>query len=126
MPQHVVTKSVGVAGGNIGGTPRTVEGGLRLSFNETIPAATTNQLIPLAFTLANMISLVISSDANVTIKTNNSGTPDQTINLVGGKPMVWDSGEYYANPIEDNITALYVSAAADAILYIDVLVNGTP
>lgn len=105
-----------------------VDGGQSLtgSFNEVgtskveidaVFAPGTDVLYTISFAVANMQSFMLLSDQNMTIKTNSSGSPANTINLIAGNPMIWSkSAGYFANPFTTNVTAFYVTNATGARL----------
>ncbi len=75
-----------------------------------LAASTTNQLVTIALTVANIQSFLIESDADVTIKVNSSGSPTETIALKGGIPFLYGkSSGYFTNPFATNVTALYLT-----------------
>jgi hypothetical protein len=88
-------------------TGQTVSG-----YDGTIAALATNVLVEVAFAIADLQSLCIWSDTNLTIKTNSSTSPTQTINLLASVPIVWGTGLGSADPITADVTALYVTNAA--------------
>jgi hypothetical protein len=72
----------------------------------------TNTAIPVSWTLAGLQSILLLSDKNVTIKVNSSGSPDATISLKAGSPLVWSrSDAYYAYPFGSGstVTNLYIT-----------------
>lgn len=126
---HIHTQNVSAGGGVIGGGATvTVTGSGRASISESVPTATTNQQLVIAFPITDLKSLVIYSDYAVTLKINSSGTPDQTISVLAGKALTWYTGGYYANPIDQAVTAMYVSnsSGSTAALEIEALYDGTP
>lgn len=79
------------------------------SWSGSISASTNNQLIDLAFPITGLQSLWIWSDTNLTILTNSTTSPGQTINLVANVPLYFGSGLGVTNPITVAVTALYVT-----------------
>ncbi len=75
----------------------------------TVNTGVTNQLQAFVMTIANMQSLYILSNTNVTIKTNSSGSPANTINLLANVPLVWQTGGYYTNLFTVDVTAIYLT-----------------
>lgn len=93
----------------------------------TIPASSTNFAVTLAFTLAKVKSLWFYSDKAVTLKTNSSGSPVDTIVLAAGIPLVWNAN-LGANPFSADVTSLFVTNAAvsAAEMKIRILHDDTP
>jgi len=65
--------------------------------------------VNLSVIVAQLKSLYIKATTGVTIKTNDAETPDDTINLVEGQVLQWDTDSPFANPFTEDVTALYVS-----------------
>lgn len=83
----------------------------------TVPAATTNKQVNVALTRANLAAVVLYATGAVTIKTNSSGSPQETITLVAGEVVKWTSGQgsgLAGCPFSGNITALYITNAGSA------------
>jgi hypothetical protein len=119
-------------------------GGLRLSQDIPIVA---EQFVRSEFTVANgqtafhanlavdisqMKAILILSDKAVTIKTNSSGSPDDTVVLAANVPYLWYAGPTIdasdENPFDADITDLYIANAsgATATVKIWVATDGTP
>lgn len=95
-----------------------------------VPIATgqTAFLVNLAIDVSDLKSLFIVCDQAVTIKTNSSGAPDNTLTLIANQPLVWYNGSYYTNLLTVDVTKIYVanSSGATANLYIFALQDPTP
>jgi hypothetical protein len=70
----------------------TVSGSVAAEVNVALAANTTNQLVALGYLTANIKGVYIKSDANVTIKVDSTGAPEETINIVAGVPYTWYTG----------------------------------
>lgn len=94
----------------------------------TIPAATTNQQIIIAFTIAAMKSFFVKASSACTLKTNSTGSPDNTFSLDADSGIVWHNQMTSANPITVNVTTMYVTTpSGDPVtLEIYALVDTTP
>lgn len=100
--------------GTIQGTVTDV-GGTAITINTSVPASTSNQLLTLSFAYATLQAIFLLSNQNLTIKTNSSGSPAQTINLLAGIPYEWSlSAGYFTNPIIANVTAFYLTTPGAA------------
>jgi len=86
-------------------------------------ANTTNQLTTLAITKANLQLLYMVSDTAMTVKTNSSGSPQETITLTANTPYMWFTGSGITNPLVSNVTALYVTSVLAGTLEVRVLQN---
>lgn len=86
-----------------------------LEFDDHTELATaTNHDLPLSVTYTDIAYLYFYCDIAVTIKTNSTGSPDQTISLAAGKPLKWATGDADACPITANLTHLYLTTASNA------------
>ena len=94
-----------------------------------LTASETNKLVNFVATVANIKMLVMLSDQDVTVKTNNSGSPADTINLKAGVPLFYADSANLTNPLTVNVTALYLtntSSTEAALVDIKVLLDTTP
>lgn len=133
MATHVVTTFLETAGDRIPSDPTegklTLTGGLQTRIEETIAGGATNTQVNLAIDNSELISLFIYCDRDLTIKTNSSGAPDNTINLRAGEPLHWHENAYFANPVvAADVTKIYVTLAAgdDATLIVETIQDATP
>jgi hypothetical protein len=78
-----------------------------------VPAHTTNFLSSFNVTISNLRAMCLVCDQHVVIRTNSIGSPQETISLVAGKPLTWDTDESRAVPFAGNITALYLTNATN-------------
>jgi hypothetical protein len=96
--------------------------------DESIANGVTNGVVNLTLDISQVTSLVIYSDKALTLKTNNSGAPTDTIVLKAGIPYVWNSDSYDTCKITADVTVLYVTNAsgAAAALKFDAVHDATP
>jgi hypothetical protein len=100
----------------------TETGTTSLDIAQNLAAGSTNVLVAIAWTVANTQALFLLSSSNMTIKTNSSSSPGNTINLVAGVPLIWDaSAGYFGNPFTTNVTAFYCSCASASFLQAQIL-----
>lgn len=90
-----------------------VEAEADLNLEPTIAGSATNVLHAYAMDVSQMKSIFILADGALTIKTNSSGSPTNTITLVAGEPFFWRLGD---GTLKDtggatlaDITALYIT-----------------
>ncbi len=79
------------------------------NLSTVVPPHTTNFLSSFNITLSALRSMCMISDESLTVKTNSSSAPQETISLVAGKPLTWDTDESYPEPFAGNVTALYLT-----------------
>ena len=120
--------------GQVGGaysTSSIVTAGLRKSLFEVIPAGVTTEVI-FDLDVSQAKLLVMRSDKDLTINTNNATTPDNVITLIADESFMWPIGglvlkDTAGTPIATDIVSLFVdNATADpATLRIDAFVDPT-
>lgn len=76
----------------------------------------------LAWINANLQSIVIIVDQPTVLKTNSSGSPQDTITLAAGKPFVWYTGSGIANPFDGNVTTTFWTVAGEVASNVQVRV----
>jgi hypothetical protein len=90
-------------------------------------AGATNKEYDVAFTVAHIQSMVLYSDKAVTIKTNSTGSPQETIVLAAGQQKIYthDGLAGGAIPFGGDITKFYITnaGAADANVKLRVLLH---
>ncbi len=99
------------------------------AISEAVPANTTNLHLTLALDQSALKSFYAVSDEAVTIKTNSSSAPDDTLTLVAGVPMWWPGSPAGSCPITADVSAgIYVTNATAnaATLTIFALQDATP
>lgn len=101
------------------------EGGVQM---EVSISADTNKEIALAFVNSRLKAIMILCAKDVTIKTNSSSSPDNTIALTANKPLLWFTGCGLANPfVAADVTKIYVTAVGAAqTLKIRMIEDATP
>jgi hypothetical protein len=90
--------------------------------NTQLPAASTNVSVACAFTVANVQGIILLANQNCTIKTNSSGSPANTINLIAGIPLIWlKSAGYFSNPFTVDVTSWFVTCTPATTLQAAIL-----
>lgn len=103
--------------GSISAT-RSFSGNTQVVLDDTIAAATTNQLFTIAIDVSQVKMLVMLSDVAMTIKTNSSGAPANTVNLLAGVPYEYGEGGYSTLVLTTDVTAIYVTSTLEGRLRI--------
>lgn len=87
-----------------------------LELDEAIAAVTTNQAVALSFVVAKVVSIFILTDADLTLKTNSSSSPTNTIALKSGVAYFWFTPNAYNACLftSDVTTAFLTNAGANA------------
>jgi hypothetical protein len=82
------------------------------ALDETINPSVTNQQINFDFKKATLLVVyMIPAGGDLTIKTNSSGSPQETIVLKDGIGIYWAVNEGHACPFAGDVTAIYVTNA---------------
>jgi hypothetical protein len=114
MP-NLFTHSIGVVyksdEGSVSSTTHTYSDDTEAGVDALVAAGATNKEWDLALTVANLQSCVLFCDQNVTLKTNSSSSPQETISLVAGKEVIYthDGAAGGAIPFAGNITKFYLT-----------------
>lgn len=93
----------------------------------SIPPSTSNHFVNMDFPFASLKTWVavptgIADDLNVTIKTNSSGAPDDTITIKTPGASVYMADYVGTNPFSADVSALYVTnPSTTATLVLDIL-----
>jgi hypothetical protein len=77
-------------------------------FDETISGSASNIQVNFTITVATLEALLITSDKEVVMETNNATTPDQTFTIPAGGALLWVKNMLtVANPITIDVTKLF-------------------
>jgi hypothetical protein len=85
------------------------ENDLELSGTAPLIAGAVNSEFDMQITVAKIQSMVLYADQNVVIKTNSTGSPGNTVNLVAKKQVVWNTDSVMAKPFTTDTTKLFLS-----------------
>lgn len=87
------------------------------TFREPYPAGSTDVEYDITFSHTTLKKIFLVSDQDMTIKTNSSGSPSQTISLKAGRPLRWGASEgYFTNPITADVTKFFISCTSSSTL----------
>lgn len=124
---HTITRRVDTSGSSIQSV-KTLTADGRQSVSVAVNDSETDKFIEFDLTVANLQSIFILASQDMTLETNDGGTPTDTISLLAGQAYVWHAGSYFVNLITANITALYATNASgtDGTLDIEMIYDATP
>ena len=95
-----------------------------------IPVAdgVTDQLAVFTLDVSQIKVIYMKSDVAMTVETNSSSAPDETLVLVAGEPYIWWTGCLFTNLLATDITALYLTNASGAAgtFELEVVYDATP
>ncbi len=94
----------------------------------SIPTGTVDQEVSLEFTLASLKGYWISSTKAITIKTNSTSSPGDTVPVVANEPLFWNNKMGNSKHFTVDVTKLFISNASGATAAIDIRVakDATP
>ena len=98
-------------------------GDQEINLEEDLAANQTNLEFTLGLDVSKLKSYVLVATAAVTLKTNSTGSPDDTILLPAGKAVVWYDGSPYANLFGTDVTKVYLTNTAAASVKLSFLVD---
>ena len=107
----------------LSGISSSATGNLGIDVSVAVPATTTNQLYTLAVDVSQIQSLFLYSDGVLTLKTNSTGSPDQTLVFAANMPLVWVTGMPSANPLTTDVTKFYITNATAGTLNLYGFIN---
>jgi len=116
------THKVGVTfsndAGTITSTTDTYLVDAEVNLDDTVTAGASNKEFDVNITQANIKTLCLMSTKDVTLKTNSTSTPQETINLAANKQLVWTIDHLEAKPFSGNVTKFYFtnSGTSDATI----------
>lgn len=127
MPDHIYRATVVTPSGEFS-TTRTYTATGHVSIAESIADGQTARQITIAIDVSALKSLYIKSDQAITIKTNSSGSPDDTLVLEANKEYSWNEDSLDACQLGTDVTAIFVANASGsaAALVIDAIQDATP
>lgn len=130
MPTHKITRQVQVGGKTLKGEISVVspmgvtldDGGSQVATQN----ATTQFMV--GIDVSAVKSFFLMSDKNLTLKTNSTGSPANTIALVANVPYEWHEGDYNVFLLTTDVTSMYFvnAGAQDAHVYMECGVDPTP
>ncbi len=83
-----------------------------VAYIDTTLAIATNAEYDIDFIHTQLKSLIIKSAVACTVKTNSSGSPDNTFTIVAGEPFQWRDGDAFTNPVTAAVTKVFITTAA--------------
>jgi hypothetical protein len=122
MFTHQITNTYATDEGNAVSAASKYTGTAEVGFDGTVAAATDLVEVDISWTRANVHALLLYSSQALTIKTNNSTTPIDTITLAANQAIVWGSDHVEANPVAHDVTKLFLSNDTENIATVKIRV----
>lgn len=98
----------------------SLTGQLEQNLTFSLAGSTTNELHALAFTTTKLQLFLCISDQDITLKTNSSGSPQDTITIKAGIPFIWYANMGITVPFAGNVTASYWTNAGSTAANVQV------
>ncbi len=104
---------------------QTFTAALHLAIDESI-AITDDNLINLSIDVSEIQLIKILSDQDLTLETNSSTVPDETLNLLANSPYIWDTKSLFTNLLATDITKIYLSNGSGSVATFKLIVLYDP
>jgi len=111
MFSHTVIQSVQTPSGQLNAGNKVYQAAANLEFDEVIDAVGVDIEVGVTIPVANIKSLVLTANQDVTVKTNSVGAPANTFPLKANVPYIWNTDSYDTNKMTIDVTKLFVSNA---------------
>ena len=111
MANYSIYTKLSRSNGTIVESTRTFENPpLVIEYDSAVAANQTDLNIePFAVDVSDLKLFAVVSDQNVTIETNSSSAPTDSIAVVAGVPIIWDSQSGIDCPLTADVTTIYVT-----------------
>ena len=86
---------------------------------ESVATGTTNQEISLAIDISKLKAFSMQSSQAMTVKTNSSGSPQETFTLAAGTPVVFVDGDTAI--FAGDVTSLFITNASGSLATFNLL-----
>lgn len=123
--QHVYTPSVVTPSGTISGTSQVITGDQLVEIDVLSLGIGNNQLFALVIDVSQLKSLIILCGVDMTLEFNSSSSGTPTLNMLAGKPYIWNTSMQDACLLNTDVTALYITNAAAGSFKFSAIVDPT-
>lgn len=121
-----LTRTGAGAGQTISNTT-SYTGSLGISLSEAIAGSSTTA-ITVAIDVSAVSAIILNSTVAATLKTNDAGSPDDTLVLVANQPYLWHTTAYDTFKFGTDITSLHlvVAGGTAGTFTLEAVVDSTP
>lgn len=125
--QHTLLQRLTV-GGVTNDSTQIINAGAQHSLDESIADGATDLEVAFTLDISATKSFMIKADQAMTVKTNDSGSPTDTLSLLAGVPYIWHENSLGTFLLTGDVTALFVTNASGTAgtLTIEALSDPTP
>ena len=127
MPSQTISISLQSSDKSVGQST-TVTDAVGKAVDETLAPSTTNTEVDVVLKAAHTKSVFLQSvGGDLTIKTNSTGSPGDTVVLTAGQVLFWSSTAVIGtNPFPSaDVTKLYLSSTAGTVFNLRAIVDAT-
>jgi hypothetical protein len=119
---HTLGRTYKTDAGTIASTTDTYSGNAENDLSVSVVGPVTNEEHDLQVAVGDIVSLVIYSDHAVTIKTNSTGSPGNTITTIGKVMIAWNTDSHEAKPLTTDVSKLFITNANTNTAKVDIRV----
>jgi hypothetical protein len=112
---HTIGTTYKTDSGTVASPVATYTNSAQAGVNTTIAPSTTNHELDIEFLHTEVWSIVLFASGALTIKTNSTTTPGDTITLSAGQALIWAHDYVADNPFTADVTKLYVTNASTTV-----------
>ena len=93
-----------------------------------VPDSSTDLELLINIDVSTIQALILLSTKDMTLDTNSTGAPDDTIALKANAPLVWTNDGYHANPLGTDVTKFFLTTGSvgAAVFNARVVYDATP
>lgn len=126
MPVFTLNQHVNTANADVN-LSQTYSGSSAVSVSDAIAGSSTTQIV-IAIDVSAVKGFMVTTSVAATLKTNSSGSPDDTITLKANVPYVWNTDSYDTFLLTTDVTSIYfvVAGATAGTARIEVVSDATP
>ena len=107
--KHTFEETIHVGGKSYTSQNEFTQGGEAIIDQEAVAADESDLLMVVAIDVSAMKTFFMLSGTDLTVKTNSSSTPDDTLTLKAGVPISWHENSNHSKPLTVDVTKIYVT-----------------
>lgn len=96
----------------------------------SVPDSSTDLQVELALDVSALKSILIATDQDITVETNDGSSADDSFTILANNPLVWNTSCPLPNPFASavDVTDLYITNASGSAAAVEIrtLVDATP
>jgi hypothetical protein len=112
---HTIGTTYKTAALTVASTTRTYTSDDEVNTSVAVAASTTNHEVDVVVDVSQIKSMVLYCDQAVTLKTNSTGSPADTIALAAKKEVIWAYDHLEACPLTTDVTKFFITNSNSAV-----------